>query len=178
MKNNRMKTICLTLAALIMAAGITVGTAMAYFTTYVTADGGAVLRLGFTDTEILEEVIAGKKELILTNTGDVPAYVRIKALVGDAYKDGIVYTEPNGEGKWTPGADGYYYYSDILEPGESTTQLNVAFKFPEGELPPDFNVIIIQESTPVLYDENGEPYADWTIKADISHSVVKGADEE
>ena len=53
MKNNRMKTICLTLAALIMAAGITVGTAMAYFTTYVTADGGAVLILGFTDTEIL-----------------------------------------------------------------------------------------------------------------------------
>ena len=35
MKKNKITTICLALAALLLAAGLTVGTAMAYFTTYV-----------------------------------------------------------------------------------------------------------------------------------------------
>lgn len=178
MKKNRISTICLALAAVALVAVLGVGTAMAYFTTYVLTDGGKALELDFTDTEISEEVIAGQKQIVLTNTGDQPAYVRIKALVGDAYKDSIVYSEPGNAGNWTPGADGYYYYNDILEPGESTTQLNVSFAFPEGEAPADFNVIIIQESTPVLYDENGNPYADWSVKADIVQSAVKGEDEE
>lgn len=30
----------------------------------------------------------------------------------------------------------------------------------------DFNVIVIQECTPVLYDENGNPYADWNVILD------------
>ena len=162
------RTICLTLAALIMAAGLTVGTAMAYFTTYVTADGGAVLKLGFTDTEIKEEVIAGKKELTLTNVGDFPAYVRIKALVGDEHP--VVYSEPQEtNGSWELKADGYYEYGKFLAPGESTTQINVGFDLDGNE---SFNVIIVQESTPVLYDENGEAYCDWSVKADISEIVV------
>ena len=30
----------------------------------------------------------------------------------------------------------------------------------------DFNVIVVQECTAVLYDENGQPYYDWSILAD------------
>lgn len=108
----------------------------------------------------------GKKEITLTNTGDYDCYVRLLALTGDAYKDSLSYT---GDSKWTPGADGYYYYSDIVAPGESTTQIDVSFAFPEEE-PADFNVIIIQECTPVLYDEDGNPYADWEKTADVSQS--------
>ena len=175
MKKKNIKTICLTAAALVLTAGVTVGSAMAYFTTYTEAVGGVTLDLGFTKTEIGEEVVDGKKEIVLLNTGDYDCYVRLKVLTGDAYKKDIKYSEPDNAGKWTPGtaAEGYYYYADILAPGESTSQLDVSFAFPEGEAPADFNVIIIQESTPVLYDAVGEPYADWNGKADISQSVVK-----
>ena len=42
------RTIVLAAAALIMTAGAASGRAMAYFTTYVTAEGGKELQLGFT----------------------------------------------------------------------------------------------------------------------------------
>lgn len=170
MKNKRI--ICLAVAALLLIGSLTIEKTMAYFTAYDLAEGGVKLELGFTETVPKEDVVSGQKKITLTNIGDYACYVRLKALTGDKYKDQLVYSEPDGAGKWTPGEDGYYYYSDILQPGESTTQLNVSFAFPEEE-PADFNVIIIQECTPVLYDENGNPYADWNNVADVSHSIVK-----
>ena len=177
MKKNTVKTICLTAAALILVTAVTIGSAMAYFTTYVTAKGGYVVELGFTKTEIEEEVEYGEKIIALTNTGDFDCYVRMKALTGDAYKDSLVYSEPENAGRWTPGADGFYYYSDIVAPSETTSELVVRFSFPAGNEPTDFNVIIIQECTPVLYDESGNPYADWSVVADVSETIYKGEDE-
>lgn len=166
------KTIGLTAAALMMTASIGVGSAMAYFTTYAQAKGGVALELGFTDTEVEEDVIDEKKQLQLKNTGDYDCYVRLKALTGAAYASSITYAEKDGSGKWTPGADGYYYYSDIVAPGGVTSQLDVGFQFPTEE-PKDFNIIIIQECTPVLYDEDGNPYADWNEIADVSQSIYQ-----
>ena len=60
--------------------------------------------------------------------------------------------------------------------GASTSQIDVSFVLPE-ENQTDFNVIIIQECTPVLLDENGEAYADWSVTADISQSVYEGEDQ-
>lgn len=176
-KNMSNKTISLALMALILTLGISVGGVMAYFTTYTEAKGEVVMDLGFPNTGIEEHVVDGKKEIKLLNTGDYDCYVRLKALTGDAYKDSLVYSEPDGAGKWAPGADGYYYYSDIVGAEEMTNQINVGFSFPveeEGKEPPaDFNVIIIQESTQVLYEEDGTPYADWNKLADVSQTVVK-----
>lgn len=172
------KAICLA-AAFVLVGSVSVGTAMAYFTTYTQAEGGVVLDLGYTTTIPEEKVVDGAKQIVIKNTGDFDCYVRLKALTGDSYT--ITYSEPGKEagtdGKWTPGAGGYYYYSDIVtaKTGE-TTQIDVNITFPaavDGEAP-DFNVIIIQECTPVLYDENGEPYADWTKVADVSKTVVAG----
>ena len=42
----------------------------------------------------------------------------------------------------------------------------------------DFNVIVVQECTPVLYDENGNPYADWNAVADSTESSYTEADGE
>ena len=176
-KNISNKTIGLALMALILTLGISVGGVMAYFTTYTEAEGGVVLNFDYPTTDVEEYVVDGKKEIKLLNTGDYDCYVRLKALTGDAYKDNLIYTEPDGAGKWVPGADGYYYYSDIIEAKEKTSQINVGFKFPvkeEGDEPPaDFNVIIIQECTQVLYDEDGNPFADWNRLADVSQNIMR-----
>ena len=75
----------------------------------------------------------------------------------------MVYSDASG--KWTPGEDGYYYYADIVEGGQTTEPLDVKIEnIPEDAK--DFNVIVIHESTPVQYDEDGKPYADWNIKLD------------
>lgn len=171
------KTICLA-AALVLLGSLTVGTALAYFTTYTQAEGGIVLDLGFTETIPEENVVNGAKQVTIKNTGDYECYVRMKALVGDSYT--ISYTEPGAEGKWTPGAEGFYYYSDILAPktGESS-RIDVNISFPEVKdgKAPAFNVIIIQECTPVLYDNEGNPYADWTKVADVNKTVVSGEED-
>jgi len=174
MKNRiNKKIICLTAAAFIMVAGLSLGKALAYFTTYTEAKGGIELDLGFTETIPDETVVDGAKQVKIKNTGDYDCYVRMKALVGSAYT--ISYTEPGSEGKWTPGADGFYYYSDIVPAkGGETSQINVniTFPIPEDGVAPDFNVIIIQECTPALYRDGGEAYADWTQVADVSKTVV------
>lgn len=171
------KTICLA-AALVLLGSMSVGTALAYFTTYTQAEGGIVLNIGFAETIPEETVVNGAKQVTIKNTGDIECYVRMKALVGDSYA--ISYTEPEAEGKWTPGADGFYYYSDVLgaKTGE-TSRIDVNITFPEVKdgKAPTFNVIIIQEWTPVLYDNDGNPYADWTKVVDVSKTVVNGEED-
>ena len=79
------KTIGLSLTALVLIFGLTVGSAMAYFTTYVTAERSIPLNLGATVTVPEEDTDAQPKEIIVYNTGDYDCYVRLKALVGSQY---------------------------------------------------------------------------------------------
>lgn len=41
----------------------------------------------------------------------------------------------------------------------------------------DFNIIVVQECTAVLYDENGKAYADWNMIADSSEDIYNGNGE-
>ena len=91
--------VCLMAVAVVLAGSLSVGGTMAYFTAFDTAAGGVKLDLGFTETKINENVVDGKKEITLKNTGDQDCYVRLKALTGDEHKDGIKYS---GDSKWTP----------------------------------------------------------------------------
>lgn len=173
MKKMNRKTIGLVAAALMLVATIGVGSALAYFTTYTVADGGKELSLNFSESEIHEEIIEKNKVISISNTGDTDIYVRVKALVGEEHP--VVYAEPENADKWVPGADGFYYYTDILAPGEATSEILVGFTL-ASEDAESFNVIIVQESTAVLYDENGNAQkyneVDWNVKADVSQTVV------
>ena len=176
MKNRKAKqTICLAAAAAVLVGSLSIGSALAYFTTYTQAEGGVVLDLGFTQTLPEEKVVNGAKQVTIKNTGDYDCYVRMKALVGDDYT--ITYSEPDEAEKWAPGADGFYYYSDMLAAKTGVTSridVNITFPEPEDGEAPDFNVIIIQECTPVLYDNEGNPYADWNKTADVTKVVELG----
>lgn len=179
MKKMNRKTIGLVAAALMLVATIGVGSALAYFTTYTRAEGSKELTLNFSETEINEKIIDKQKVISLSNTGEADIYVRVKALVGEDHP--IVYSEPENAGKWVPGADGFYYYTDILAPGEATSEILVGFTLAD-ENAASFNVIIVQESTVVLYDEDGNAQeyneVDWDIKADVSQTVIQGDQAE
>ena len=160
-------------AGLVMSSSV--GSAWAYFTTYVAARGGEVISLG-DETSVTEEFSQWTKHIRITSDADSkPVYVRAKAFCS-AYE--IQYIDPNAADsdseKWTPGADDYYYYSGIVEGGGETTELLVHIKdVPSEEVDQkDFNVVIIYETTPVQYDENGKPLPaseiDWNDKLDIT----------
>ena len=58
---------------------------------------------------------------------------------------------------------GYWYYDKVLPAGKKTeTELNIKYTFPSvNDKPEEFNIVVIQECTPVLYDENGNPVYDF-----------------
>ena len=147
------KPVVLAAAALALTASVSVGSALAYFTTYSTAGGSVQMGMGFARTEIDETVGDGGKHVVISNVGDYDCFVRVKV-----FAELEVAYEP-GDG-WSQGEDGYWYYSPVLAAGESTPELLITYEFPEdGE---EFNIIVVQECTPVIYDESGNPMADWT----------------
>lgn len=149
------KKVWLTAAAVVLAGGISLHGAMAYFTAYASAGGGAVLELGHS-TEIEETFENWTKDIRITNTGDVDCYVRVKVLAGSRFSLGI-----SGDG-WSSGKDGYWYYSTPVAPDDATGSLLAEITIPEDFME-DFNVAVVQECTPVLYDEDGNAYADWNL---------------
>lgn len=167
-KNRKKRTLCLTAAALLLTMGAGSGRAMAYFTTYALASGGGTLVLGVPQTEITETVESGVKQVTIQNIGDCDCYVRLKAFAADAYTIDYRYSQ-----NWSPGEDGYFYYAPVLTPKDTEgaksdrfdIEISALKQAPEEDslLPADFNVIVIQEYTPVLYDEDGNPYADWSL---------------
>lgn len=165
---SKKKTICLSATALLMAGAMTVHTAMAYFTTYVTAKGGYPITLG-AQTEIKEEFSNWTKRISIENTGGTPCYVRVKAFCGSELT--LSYAGP--EGMWEKGDGDYWYYMDMVPAEGKTEELLISIHFDTEEPPKDFNVIVAQECTPVLYDESGNPYGDWEHPADPTTGISR-----
>lgn len=164
------RAICLAAAAVALTGTLAVGSAYAYFTTYSEAKGNVVFQMGETRTEPHEEVKEGKKIVSIENTGDYDCYIRVKAYAGNNYN--LSYAD-GGSGKWYDGGDGYWYYKDILEAGSTseTVLVNIPKELLEDITDEkDLNVIVIQECTPVQYDDDGEPYADWNVTFEDSRS--------
>lgn len=160
------KHIFLAVCAVALLLFGTAGSAWAYFTTYVEARG--TLEISLEDvTTVEEEFNSWTKHVAVASDADSePVYVRARAYCGSQYE--LIYT--SADNKWTPNSDGYYYYSDILYGGEKTSELLVRIEnVPEDvKDAAEFNVAVIYETTPVLYDESGNPYADWNQRMEVT----------
>lgn len=159
------RNICLAALAAVSVLAGSAGSAWAYFTTYVEAQGTQTITLG-DETTVDEDFSNWTKHVVIESDADSkPVYVRARAYCGSKYQ--LVY----GAGaKWSPREDGYYYYSDILNAGQKTDELLVEIRnVPEDVTDvSEFNVAVIYETTPVLYDEDGNPYADWNGERDVT----------
>ena len=163
MKN---KTFWLAAAAIVLAGGIQVQDILAYFTTHVGAQGGYEVQIEGGSSVIEEEVKNMTKYISLTNNGDCDCYVRVKVFSG-SHVD-ISYS---GSTKWSQSkSDGYWYYSDILPAGSKTQTLEAKINVPK-EFTDSFDVIVVQECTPVLYKTDGSPYADWERQVDTTTDI-------
>ena len=156
------KNLILTALAVTMLLAGTVGSALSYFTANTEAVGSKSIELG-DSTTVTEDFSNWIKHVAVTSEADSqPVYIRVKAFCGSEYS--LVYSD--GDGSWTPGSEGYYYYNPIVNAGETTSALDIRIE----NIPADvkdadsFNVVVIYESTPVQYREDGTPYADWSLK--------------
>ena len=159
----RKEALLLTALALLLTAGLGVQSAVSYFTTYVTARGEYPVFLN-RQTEIREEVSDWTKHVVIENTGEADCFIRVRAFCGSQYA--LVFTA--GEG-WNQAQDGWWYYQAVLAPGEQTTQLQIVITgVPAGDTDPqDFQVVVVQEHTAVLYTPDGSPYPDWNLTANL-----------
>lgn len=161
-------SILLLALSIVLILATSINSAIAYFTSYVNATGGYVIHLG--GTSIREDLSDWTKKVVITNEPDgQPVYVRARAFAGDAYT--LTYAGNGWSYGWldkekTKG-DGYYYYDEILYPGEETTELGIHIdnipKSDEISMSEHFNVVVIYETSPVQYDGAGNPYADWNL---------------
>lgn len=176
-KQWKTKTLGLAAAAIVLVGSASVHEAMAYFTTYVTAKGGYQITVD-SDSTIEEEVKDMTKHITISNTGDSDCYVRVKLFSGSNVK--ISYsgaTDASGKAYWSKGDDDYWYYKDIVPAGGKTEQLLAKITLPQ-DYTDDFDVIVIQECTPVLYNSDGSPYADWDRILDTKTDIGTVSGEE
>lgn len=158
MKNSKL---ILAVVAVVLVVCLSIGSAWAYFTDYTTTDGENGVVLGGNGGIIEETVGGGAKTVSVKNTGEVPVFVRVKAFP----ETGLTYS---GSSNWSP-KNGYYEYANPVPVGQSTPDsLVIGYNKVLPGTPKEgdsVNVIVVFECTPVQYDENGNPYADWTIQA-------------
>ena len=159
------------LLAAALVLGAATGPSAAYFTTYVTAQGGYTLHLSQRKVIPHEEVDANVKSISVQNTGEQECYVRVRVVSGQQ-----VPVSYSGAG-WSDGGDGYWYYGDALAPNAVTGVLAASIHLPaaspEKPIPQGttLNVVVVSECAPVLYDEagaarpNGPAYMGWTLTA-------------
>ena len=160
----------MTAAALGMTAALTLEGASAYFTTYVSAGGSQVVRLG-SSTEIHEDVSQMTKHISIENaSAENDCFVRVKVFYGGDLE--VVYSDT--ENNWYEGEAGYWYYRPILPAAQTTTGLDVKINVPEGYDRDSFNVVVIQECTPVVFDGTGNPTADWSTVYSEYEEVSEG----
>lgn len=162
------------LLAAVMVLCAAVGPSASYFTTYVTAEGGYTLRL--RDVRVIphEEVDFNVKSITIQNigrAGDPACYVRARVVSGSQ-----VPVTLSGAG-WSQAGDGYWYYSGVLQPGESTGVLRAEIALPEPQqtspIPEGttIDVVVLSECAKVLYDDAGAPkpngpdYEGWSLTA-------------
>ena len=148
MKKNKLLIMALSLA---LCMAVSVGIALAYFTDYESASGGAVLHLSGR-TEIEENFDGNDKLVSINNDEDgVDMVVRVMA-----YGENLNYS-PETEGDWAPASEGsnIWYYTKVLKPGESTSDLRIHVN---GEVDPgepvEFEVTVVHESQRVTYTQD------------------------
>lgn len=153
MKNRK---IIASAAAIFLCMVVSVGTAVAYFTDYENGRGGAEVNLS-GQTRLIENMQDNNKVISVQNTGETDMIVRV-LIFGDESR----MTVKPGSG-WIKGEDGAFYYNKILKAGkdgaagESTSEIIAEVTVKEGEEPTDFDIMVVNEGSRVVYDGQGDP---------------------
>ena len=76
----------------------------------------------YTPPLTMAKGISYEKKPYVRNTGNVDCYVRVRCEISDSRVADALTIDYNTT-NWTKEADGYWYYNEVLEPGEVTEPL-------------------------------------------------------
>lgn len=150
----------LVLVALVLALTTMLPTALAYFTANSYAAGSKSVAVG-VNTTTDEKMDGNAKVMTITNTGNQEVFVRVRVFALAKY---IKKIENSG---WRQDGDWYYYDTPLTvtaPDNEVTFRVELNNPNPLDNDLDDFEVTVVYEATPVLYNEKNEPYAKWDLK--------------
>ena len=165
------KATILAALAIVLVLCMGIAPAWGYFTDTTMASGS--LKIGVKpSTDIHETYGQGVKHVTISNDADATTAVFVRARVYSSLEYAAAGTGWSG-----PDAEGWYTYADAVAPGGTTAALDVTITFPKVETDEDgkikdseygtnYNVVVVYESTPAQYDENGQPKPDWNLVLD------------
>ncbi len=157
------KQLLLVLSALVLCLSVSVGMTLAYFTDWTAASGEGKVADMKPDTELKEEIQNLDKVITVENTGTAEAFIRVKVFYPNPELNNMEVTFESDEG-WEEKDDGYWFYTKVLAGGETTSELkvNVTAHVKADGGTPDFQIIVVHENTPAVYDESGNAQPrDW-----------------
>lgn len=171
-------------AAIVLPLSVGIGSALSYFTANDSAAGGYAIEVGPPETEIEENFSSWEKKITITNTGDVPVYVRARAYVVSPYTIvsnlGSNWRNGNEGNDGKNGYFGYYYYNPALkarvknEDGSYTYDKTEELKLKIDGIPTtdlveneEFDVVVVYEKTSAVKVENGKVVPDWDFALKI-----------
>ena len=156
------RTLLLAVLAVVLVLSSSIGSAVAYFTSYAKARGGYVIHLGGR-TEIEERWDEGQKLVQISNvspqgidTGKHPVFVRARAFCDSDLELGYT-SDP--EGAWKEDGD-CWYYQTALYTGDTSGTLKIRVRAKENEkIKPGetADVVVVYESVPALFTADGSP---------------------
>ena len=158
------KKLALFVAGGCMAATLTFGATSFGTMSYLQDQDGTVNRLSTDSNESVVSEIFHKpgnlksgmiisKQVAVTNTGDVPCYVRVRVLPAsdpDAYQFDFNTKDWTRDGG---GEDCFWYYNHVLDPGETTSNLMTT-----ATLTRDLNGLNIDDAQILVYEETTQAY--------------------
>ena len=166
------RSIVLSVLAAVLILSLSVGSALAYFTTFTTVDGNAPFKAG-NITRIDESYEGNVKSVWITNLSSSKESVFIRARVFSAVPVSVSGTE-----KWSQHGE-YWYFSDAVPPGGVTDVLNVTINFKSGFDPEDYvgekiSVIVVYEAIfAPQFDEDGNELAPWDGSFNWAQKVLE-----
>lgn len=101
----------------------------------------------------LNEGMIISKQVAVTNTGDVPCYVRVRVMPAS---DPDAYQFDFNTQDWTRDGDGedcFWYYNNVLQPGETTSNLMTT-----ATLTRDLNGLSEEDAQILVYEETTQAY--------------------
>lgn len=139
--------------ALVLLFTVAIGGSIAWLTHQASTTN--TMEPGSVPVDITENISGTtKNQIILTNKGNVQAYIRVAVISNTLDADGNIIPGTSNDTITTDGnwqyLDGYYYYKGIVEPGASVDLLGASIDFSRAE------VVVMAQTVQVLGDINGQ----------------------
>ncbi|MBR4472910.1 MAG: hypothetical protein IKS55_04660 [Oscillospiraceae bacterium] len=167
------RTLILAVLAVLLVLCSSIGSAIAYFTTFASARGGYVIQLG-GKTEITERIVENRKIISIKNTpekpedaGKYPVFVRVKAFTDS---DGVLDDSSNAlypgnsDALWERDGENCWRYRKALYAGEETEPAFTIDVSSNRRLKPEetmiLDVVVVYESVPAVFTDDGSPDLD------------------